>query len=77
MHFDQMSNVLQTSIYMFLHIPKQKLFQKAHSTNLDFFGGTCPKTKVGAYVKTTINPKLPYLKVRSLFQKLEEMGSLL
>jgi hypothetical protein len=37
MHFDQMSNVLQTSIYIFLHIPKQKVFQKAHRTNLDFF----------------------------------------
>jgi hypothetical protein len=32
-----MSNVLQTSIYMFLHIPKQKVFQKAHHPNLDFF----------------------------------------
>jgi hypothetical protein len=62
----------------FYTFQNKKVSQKAHHPNLGFFfGGTCATTKVGACVKTTISPKVPYFKVQSLFQKLQEMGSLL
>ncbi len=39
--------------YIFLHIPELKFLKWACTMNLEFFGGTCQKTKVGACVKTT------------------------
>jgi hypothetical protein len=36
---------------MILHISKPKFFKDTPPTNLDLYGGTCPKTKVGACVK--------------------------
>jgi hypothetical protein len=47
-----MSNVLQTNIYMFLHILKQSFSEGTLHELGFFFGGMCPKTKVGACVKT-------------------------
>jgi hypothetical protein len=46
-----MPNVLQTNPYIILHISKPKIFKNTPPRNLDLYGGTCPKTKVGACVK--------------------------
>jgi hypothetical protein len=46
-----MSNVLQIHPYIVLHVPKPKDFQPSMYHGLGFFGGTCPKTKVGTCVK--------------------------
>jgi hypothetical protein len=47
------SNVLQTCPIYFTH-PIILKIQTRTSYELGFFGGTCLKTKVGAYVKTTL-----------------------
>jgi len=46
-----MPNVLQTNPYIILHISKPKIFKNTPPRNLGLYGGTCPKTKVGACVK--------------------------
>jgi hypothetical protein len=46
-----MPNVLQTHPYIILHISKPKIFKNTPPKNLNLYGGTCPKTKVGACVK--------------------------
>jgi hypothetical protein len=52
-----MSHVLQTHPYIVLHVPKPKDFQPSIYHGLGFFGGKCPKTKVGACVKAKLLSK--------------------
>lgn len=49
---DKMSNVLQTDPYIFCTCDKTKVFSNGHIPRTwSFFGGTSPKTKIGACIK--------------------------